>query len=276
MAAFEALVRAPARAASRSRDPRPARVLEPELRRDGGDAGPAARDRDPGRGRPGAAAGRRACRLRILDLGTGSGCCCWPCCRAAAGLEAWASTLRAGPQSPVAAATRPARGLGSRRAPPSAVGDWAAPRAGMASNCRSQSALCRRTERSRISRPRPGYDPRQALDGGPDGLDAYRRPSASRPRVAGPGRAAGPRGRRRASGRGRGAAGGAGFAQETAFPTSPAVRAPSRATPFQMVEISGKNGWKAANPAARVTHRPGPCAVEAFRAPTKGARDPKA
>lgn len=125
-----------------------------------------------------AAAGDRARSLALLDLGTGSGCI----------LLALLSEL---PQargvgvdrSPaaLAIARRNADRLGLGGRARFVAADWSAPLAARFDLIVSNPPYVRRDEIDALTPEVAKYDPRLALDGGADGLDAYRRLAAALP-----------------------------------------------------------------------------------------------
>ncbi len=109
--------------------------------------------------------------LRILDLGSGSGCILLALLSElgqAEGLGIDSSTAAV----EVAKANAAALGLRDRAA--FRVGDWAEGLAGKWQAIVSNPPYIVETEIEDLAPEVRGYDPRQALSGGPDGLDAYR------------------------------------------------------------------------------------------------------
>ena len=121
---------------------------------------------------------------RLLDLGTGSGCL----------LLALLSEFREASGigvdrvfGAVAAARRNAERLGLGARARFAVGDWASALAGGFDVVVANPPYVESAEMMRLPREVRDYDPALALDGGPDGLDAYRAIAADVPRVLAPG-----------------------------------------------------------------------------------------
>ncbi|MCK6453788.1 MAG: peptide chain release factor N(5)-glutamine methyltransferase [Alphaproteobacteria bacterium] len=128
--------------------------------------------------------GRRDEGLRILDLGTGSGCL----------LLALLSELphacglgidRAFGAAAAARANAVAAGLAARAR--FAVGDWTRPIGGRFDVVVANPPYIRRDALAGLMPEVARYDPVLALDGGPDGLDAYRAILSDLPRVLAPG-----------------------------------------------------------------------------------------
>jgi len=121
---------------------------------------------------------------RLLDLGTGSGCL----------LLALLSEFREASGigvdrvfGAVAAARRNAERLGLGARARFAVGDWASALAGGFDVVVANPPYVESAEMMRLPREVRDYDPALALDGGTDGLDAYRAIAADVPRVLAPG-----------------------------------------------------------------------------------------
>ncbi|MGX7709096.1 peptide chain release factor N(5)-glutamine methyltransferase [Methylobacterium sp. Gmos1] len=121
---------------------------------------------------------------RIADLGTGSGCILvallteWP--RAfGLGLDRSTGALR------TARANAARNGVAERAA--FAAGDWAAPLAGPFDLVVANPPYIASAVIAGLSGEVRDHDPRLALDGGPDGLDAYRAILAEVPRILAPG-----------------------------------------------------------------------------------------
>lgn len=126
----------------------------------------------------------RQAPLRVLDLGTGTGCL----------LLALLSELpnaigvgvdRAAGAAMTARANAVASGL-ARRAHV-VVGDWVGPLAGPFNVVVANPPYIERNQVSRLMPEVARFDPVLALDGGPDGLDAYRAILKDLPRVLAPG-----------------------------------------------------------------------------------------
>lgn len=118
-------------------------------------------DRGPGRG----------ARLRIADLGTGTGCLLVAllselCDATGIGVDISAEAIA------VARANADALGVGPRAA--FVVGSWIEPLDGDFDVIVANPPYIRTEDRADLDREVAGYDPAVALDGGFDGLDAYR------------------------------------------------------------------------------------------------------
>jgi release factor glutamine methyltransferase len=132
-----------------------------------------------------AAAGERRRRLRVLDLGTGSGCLA-----IALAAELPAARVVAVDVSPAAAAVARANATAAGVADRVAVlvADWAA---ALAETARfdlvvSNPPYVATADLARLP-PEVRREPRLALDGGPDGLAAYRRLAPAAARLLAPG-----------------------------------------------------------------------------------------
>ena len=164
--------------------PRPARVLEPRLRRLARHADPAPGIRNPDRGRPRRLRRSRSHPTRILDLGTGTGCL----------------LLAALHEFPAAFGIGIDRVTGRRQpgAPPTPP-RWAWPTAPPSCAATGRRRWTRRFDLSCAIRPTSPprdidglmpevarHEPAGALDGGADGLAAYRRIVPSLPALLQP------------------------------------------------------------------------------------------
>jgi release factor glutamine methyltransferase len=121
---------------------------------------------------------------RLLDLGTGSGCLLLALLsefREASGIGVDRAF------GAVAAARRNAERLGLGARARFAVGDWSSALAGGFDAIVANPPYVESAEMMRLPREVRDYDPALALDGGPDGLDAYRAIAADVPRVLAPG-----------------------------------------------------------------------------------------
>ena len=113
----------------------------------------------------------RAAPLRVLDFGTGSGCLLL------ALLSELPNAVGTGIDLAVGAARQAranARALGLADRASFVVGDWGAPIAGRAAVILSNPPYIRRDAIAGLRAEVAAHDPRRALDGGTDGLDAYR------------------------------------------------------------------------------------------------------
>jgi release factor glutamine methyltransferase len=118
-----------------------------------------------------AAARDPAAPLRILDLGTGSGCLLVALLHELP--KAWGLGIDRSPGALVTARRNARRnGVGERVA--FAAGDWASPLAGAFDLTVSNPPYIATAALERLSEEVRRHDPVAALDGGPDGLDAYR------------------------------------------------------------------------------------------------------
>ena len=143
-------------------------------------------DRQGWRGKP----------LRLLDLGTGTGCIL---------ITLLAELPRAqgigtdkSPAALACAAANASRlGVGSRAS--FIAADWLAAASGQFELILSNPPYIASGEIAGLAADVAGYDPHLALNGGPDGLDAYRQIAAQRGRRVGRARAAPPRNRPNAS-----------------------------------------------------------------------------
>ncbi|HYM72350.1 MAG TPA: peptide chain release factor N(5)-glutamine methyltransferase [Stellaceae bacterium] len=121
---------------------------------------------------------------RFLDLGTGSGCLLLSLLaefRAASGVG-----VDRAPGAVLAARANAVRlGLAARAA--FVVGDWAAALAGAFDAIVANPPYIATGDIAALPREVRDFDPHRALDGGPDGLDAYRAIAAVLPRLLAPG-----------------------------------------------------------------------------------------
>ena len=114
---------------------------------------------------------RRSAPLRLLDLGTGSGAILAALLHELPG--AFGVALDRSPEAcQVAEANLKALGLGVRAA--IVCGDWTAPLAGRFDAILSNPPYIPSREIAELAPDVRDHDPRAALDGGDDGLDAYR------------------------------------------------------------------------------------------------------
>ncbi len=132
--------------------------------------------------------GDRGRRLRILDLGTGSGCIALALLSelpmaTAIGVDRSADACR------VATANAVALGLGRRFH--AVCGDWAAAIDAVFDLVVSNPPYIASAEVPQLEPEVACHDPAAALDGGPDGLDAYRRIVPALGRLLAPGGVAG-------------------------------------------------------------------------------------
>lgn len=127
-----------------------------------------------------AAAGDRSRPLDVLDFGTGSGCILLallselPCAR---GLGVDRSLAA------IDVARRNADRLGLRARARFLAADWGEPLVGRFDLIVSNPPYVRRDDIAGLAREVAQHDPAIALDGGPDGLDAYRRLARDLPRL---------------------------------------------------------------------------------------------
>lgn len=123
---------------------------------------------------------------RLLDLGTGSGCLLLALLHELP--QAWGVGVDASPAA-AAVARRNARSLGLGERSAMVVGDWAAPLAAGAGfdGVVANPPYIRTDEIAGLAPEVSDWEPRAALDGGADGLDAYRAIAGLAPAVAAPG-----------------------------------------------------------------------------------------
>jgi release factor glutamine methyltransferase len=130
------------------------------------------------------AAGRRMEPLRLLDLGTGTGCILLSLLAelpkaTGVGVDIDPAALA------VAGRNAAAQGLESRAL--FCCGDWAAQIFGSFDGIVANPPYIRQADIAGLAPEVRLYDPRRALDGGPDGFDAYRRIVADAHSLARPG-----------------------------------------------------------------------------------------
>ncbi|GAB6054249.1 peptide chain release factor N(5)-glutamine methyltransferase [Magnetospira thiophila] len=118
-------------------------------------------------------------RARLLDLGTGSGCLLLALLHELPEATGLGVDLSFGA---VAVARDNAEALGLQDRADFVVGDWWAPVRGRFDVVISNPPYIRRDDLAGLAPEVRQYEPRQALDGGPDGLDFYRRLAAEVPR----------------------------------------------------------------------------------------------
>jgi release factor glutamine methyltransferase len=128
--------------------------------------------------------GRPDRALAILDLGTGTGCLLLALLSELR--SAWGIGIDRSPGA-AAAARRNAEALGLGARARFVVGDWAAALDGSVDVLVSNPPYVASAEIGRLDAAVRDHDPRLALDGGDDGLDAYRAILADAPRLLAPG-----------------------------------------------------------------------------------------
>ncbi len=122
--------------------------------------------------------------LRVLDLGTGTGCLLLAVLAERAG--AFGIGLDLNPEAAaLAARNAAANGLADRAA--FLAGDWGAALAGRFDLVLSNPPYIESADIPALMPEVAGHEPGRALDGGADGLDAYRVIAASLPRLLAPG-----------------------------------------------------------------------------------------
>jgi release factor glutamine methyltransferase len=118
------------------------------------------------------AEGRRVHPLRLLDLGTGTGCILLSLIAELP--NAWGVGIDIDPAAlRIARRNAEAHDLGTRAA--FCCGDWTAPLAGAFNIIFANPPYISGKAIDGLAAEVRDYDPRRALDGGPDGFDAYRR-----------------------------------------------------------------------------------------------------
>jgi release factor glutamine methyltransferase len=127
--------------------------------------------------------GRRGERLRILDLGTGTGCILLTLLAELPLARGVGSDVSEGA---LATARRNARDLGVGDRASFVAGDWFEPIEGKFDIVVSNPPYIASAEIAELARE-VGYDPLLALDGGEDALDAYRRIASGVGRILNPG-----------------------------------------------------------------------------------------
>jgi release factor glutamine methyltransferase len=128
------------------------------------------------------AAGRQV--HRVLDIGTGTGCLLLALLSEFP--EAWGLGVDLSPAAATLAA-RNARALGLDARAAFAAADWAAPVAGRFDVVVSNPPYIPASDIAGLMPEVAAFEPRRALDGGADGLDAYRALLAALPSVLAPG-----------------------------------------------------------------------------------------
>jgi release factor glutamine methyltransferase len=124
--------------------------------------------------------GWRQDRLRLLDLGTGTGCILVTLLAELPQAEGIGTDLST-PALVLAAANAERLGVGARAA--FLAADWLDGIGGTYDLILSNPPYVAAGEIAGLAREVAGYDPMLALDGGPDGLDAYRRIAAGVPKA---------------------------------------------------------------------------------------------
>jgi release factor glutamine methyltransferase len=130
-----------------------------------------------------ALAGRRGDALSVLDLGTGTGCLLLAVLSELPCADGTGVDLS---QAAAAIARENARRLGLDARCRFVVGDWAAAIHSRFDLILSNPPYIPKGEIVALQREVARFEPRLALDGGPDGLDAYRRIGAELPRLLQP------------------------------------------------------------------------------------------
>jgi len=130
-----------------------------------------------------AVADRRDEALSVIDLGTGTGCLLLAVLSELPAAEGLGVDLS--PAAAIVAQDNAAR-LGLGRRARFLVGDWAAALSGGFDLVLANPPYVARDEIARLQREVAQFEPRLALDGGADGLDAYRRLSGDMRRLLRP------------------------------------------------------------------------------------------
>jgi release factor glutamine methyltransferase len=125
----------------------------------------------------------RGAPLRFLDLGTGTGCILLALLSEFPAATGFGVDVAAGA---VMTARGNAAALGLTRRAHFFVGDWAGPISGIFDVIISNPPYIASAALADLPREVALYDPRCALDGGPDGLDCYRLLAPDLPRLMGP------------------------------------------------------------------------------------------
>jgi release factor glutamine methyltransferase len=131
-----------------------------------------------------AMADRRSEKISILDLGAGTGCLLLAVLSELP--QAWGLSVDISPAA-AAVARGNARDLGLASRAQFFVGDWSAALAGRFDLVLANPPYVRSGDIAGLQTEVARYEPRIALDGGEDGLDAYRRLAAEMPRLLLPG-----------------------------------------------------------------------------------------
>lgn len=121
---------------------------------------------------------------RVLDLGTGTGCLLLAVLSEFP--DAWGLGLDLSPAA-AALAARNARALGLAHRAAFAAADWARPVEGRFDLVLSNPPYIPAADLAELMPEVAWFEPRRALDGGPDGLDAYRVLLAALPGLLAPG-----------------------------------------------------------------------------------------
>ncbi len=125
----------------------------------------------------------RGAPLRFLDLGTGTGCILLALLSEFPAATGFGVDVAGGA---AATARGNAAALGVARRAHFVVGDWGGPISGVFDVIISNPPYIASAALADLPREVALYDPRCALDGGPDGLGCYRSLAADLPRLMGP------------------------------------------------------------------------------------------